>query len=109
MATRVVVERICDQCGRVADTEDDVTSLLISVGKAEYEVDLCTMCLSGTRVLENARKVKPERAAKHRRNDPVLPPEPVVEGWPCPHEGCDFVASAPNGLGPHSRKHRVKS
>ena len=110
MATRVVVEHICDQCNGVAVEPTDVHTVKITVDKTEYEVDLCEMCLSQTGVLEHARKIKAERKTKAGTPSATsTTPTTSSDGFPCSHPGCDFVAQTQSGLGPHNRKHRGKA
>ena len=115
MATRVVIERICDKCGDVAVDEDDVKSLLITVAKTEWEVDLCRACLIDSRIMEGARRVKKAPKAPPTLVDTVVArdvaPAAVPKKYkiqrgvfPCPD--CDFVGKSPNALAGHSRKHK---
>jgi hypothetical protein len=104
MATRVVVEQSCDICGSIDDANDVlVESVHITVGKVEYEIDLCGPCLSGTRVLEMARRVKGER--KSRAKGEVVessPDEPV--DMRCGFTGCDYVGPRLQSLNAHRTK-----
>jgi hypothetical protein len=61
MATRVIVQRICDGCGSEGD-EHFTTPVAIIINKAEYEVDVCDLCKAGNSILVNMRSVKSGKA-----------------------------------------------
>lgn len=115
MSTLVVIQMLCDVCG-VASVDGDpgITSLRVTRGKDEYEVDLCSGCLDKTRMLSAMRPVKKSRTKRERvvaaeaANEAEAPAKAkykVKRGtFPCPD--CDYVGTSANAVAAHSRKHK---
>jgi hypothetical protein len=127
MATRVIVQRICDGCGHDGD-EKFTTSLVITMNRVEYEVDVCDLCRATNTVLVNMRQVKggktPGRKPRivdggHVTLTEVRDPntEAVIKGYSgrprimaCGEKGCSYMGPDLRSVNMHkSKEHGIKA
>ena len=115
MATRVVVEKICDVCGLIAGEDEGISAVSLTVGKGVYEVDACPKCFDDNPFVKAMRVVKKgkTKALPTTLVDTIVAREPEAPkkaynikhgSFPCPQ--CDFVGKSPNALGAHSKRHK---
>jgi len=99
MATRVIVQSICDICN--TEGVDTTTPISITINKVDFEVDLCKVCFGASSLLGASRPVKRPYTKKAKEPMPERRSKPDLAcGW----KGCDYVAPRLQSLGAHRTK-----
>jgi hypothetical protein len=111
MATRVVIEKSCDICNLTVGENDSriITSVALTFGKGEYEVDACEKCFDENPFTKNMRAVKRTYSKKQNKkagtaSDLANPVEAADEDMSCGFKGCDYVAPRKQSLSTHRTK-----
>lgn len=111
MATRVIVQQICDPCGEYAEGVE-ITTMRITLDGKEYEVDICedhkadmhATWLHVARKAEKPKQVKKVTAATEKpqkRDASDCTPSGVLRTLECPVKGCDRKFGEQRALSKH--------
>lgn len=113
MATRIIVQQICDPCGEYAEGVE-ITTMRITLDGKEYELDICEdhktdMQATWLHVARRAQKngsVKPQKAVSTPTEprpaaDATRTPSGVLRTLKCSAKGCDRMFGDTRSLHKH--------